>query len=186
MPAALVAGVCTWTFMEYALHYWVFHLGRGRTLGSREHLHHHADPTYFSPTWLKIAFAVPVLAVMFGVGLLVLPVVWMAPFTIGVGAAWAGYELFHYQAHVAAPTTRLGARLRKNHFHHHFVAPLKNHGVTSMFWDRALGTHVPAVERVPVPAKHVHALAWVLGPDGAIAEAHRADYELVRTDGPAS
>lgn len=182
--SAFVSGACAWTLMEYGLHFWVFHLLRGRTLGGREHLHHHADPTYFSPTWLKVAFAVPVLGAIFGLGALVLPLVWMAPFTIGLGAAWAGYELFHYQAHVSAPSTRLGARLRKHHFHHHFVAPMKNHGVTTQLWDRALGTLVPATERIPVPAKHAHALPWVLGEDGAIAAAHAEDYELVRGDGP--
>ncbi|MBK7976295.1 MAG: hypothetical protein IPK07_24510 [Deltaproteobacteria bacterium] len=46
---------------EYALHGWGGHLARGRTFFSREHLAHHANPGYFTPTPLKLATAAPFL-----------------------------------------------------------------------------------------------------------------------------
>ena len=62
--ASFVAGLVGWTLLEYAIHFWLGHLPKGRILISSEHLKHHSDILYFTPVRLKIRGAVPVLAVL--------------------------------------------------------------------------------------------------------------------------
>ena len=47
---AAAAGAFVWTFLEYVLHDWYGHRQAGRNEFSREHLSHHADTGYFTPT----------------------------------------------------------------------------------------------------------------------------------------
>lgn len=170
-------GLFSWTFLEYVLHRW-FHEARGKNHASREHLQHHATPTYFSPAIEKAAMV----AVMVPSAGLVAYFVFGLPLALtfagALGLAYLIYEWLHYHAHVAAPTTRYGQRMRARHFHHHFVAPMMNHGVTTSLWDHVFRTHVPPHD-VPVPKKHVHALAWVLGGGDDIAPRFRDTYHLV-------
>ena len=51
--AAALIGAAAWTATEYGLHRFLMHELRGRGLASVEHLKHHADVTYFSPTSKK-------------------------------------------------------------------------------------------------------------------------------------
>ncbi|MCB1262149.1 MAG: hypothetical protein KDB33_17440, partial [Acidimicrobiales bacterium] len=54
---ATVAGALSWSAAEYGLHRFAMHEMRGKGLASREHLSHHADVTYFSPTSKKLLSA---------------------------------------------------------------------------------------------------------------------------------
>jgi sterol desaturase/sphingolipid hydroxylase (fatty acid hydroxylase superfamily) len=172
-----IFGAFSWTFLEYVLHRW-FHVARGKNHPSREHLKHHATPSYFSPALQKAAMVsvmVPIAGLtayfVFGVSLAL-------TFATGLGAAYLAYEWLHYHAHVAAPSTGYGSRVRARHFHHHFVAPTMNHGVTTGLWDHVFRTHVPPTA-IPVPKKHVHALAWVLGGGDDIDPRFKDVYRLV-------
>ena len=46
-----------WSFVEYALHHWVFHRMKFQTIGRREHLTHHARSGYFTRFPLKVKVA---------------------------------------------------------------------------------------------------------------------------------
>ena len=52
--AAVLIGAASWTAAEYGLHRFLMHGLRGRGLASVEHLKHHADVTYFSPTFQRL------------------------------------------------------------------------------------------------------------------------------------
>jgi len=175
----LVVGGVLWSFFEYALHRWAFHEQRGRNYGSREHLRHHADPVYTLwnnwPAWLGV------LAVGRGLWR------WVAASVVGassstawaVGWGWvlgyAFYEWLHMACHLWAPRSAYGAFVRRHHFHHHFGAPLRNHGVTSPVWDLVFGTY-DRVEKVVVPRRL--AFRWLLDADGEVRPEHRSDYEV--------
>ena len=172
-------GAALWTFGEYTIHRFAFHEARGSNYGSKEHLRHHArrDYTLWNnwPAWLGVL----------AVGYLLWP--WVFDDLLGlsrgtalaIGTGWSvayfHYEWLHMACHLWAPRTAYGRWVRRNHFHHHFGEPLRNHGVSSPVWDLVFGTHTP-VERVVVPRKM--AMRWLLDADGEVKAEHRADYEL--------
>lgn len=171
------AGVAAWTFLEYALHNWAFHGAKGRNMGSREHLAHHARPDYFAPWSTKLAAVVPAVSVLGALVAVPTSVATGAGFGLGVGLGWAAYEALHRLAHVAAPRTAYGRWVRRNHLYHHFGSPRTNHGVTSPLWDLVFGTYVP-VAQVRVPRKHAAKFPWMLDGD-AVAPAFAQDYTVV-------
>jgi hypothetical protein len=123
------------TATEYGLHRFLMHEPR-RGLASVEHLKHHADVTYFSPTSKKLASAAPHCSGY------PRPPRWRA----GVNTAFTAGLLSMYFAMrslTGAPTLRpepLRTLARRNHLHHHFGAPMRNFGVTSPRWDKVFGT----------------------------------------------
>ena len=173
---AFTAGAATWTFLEYALHHWVGHVGKGRNAFSREHLQHHAQKDYFASNLKKITMAMPVLgsSVICSTGV-VGPGLGLA-YTLGIASAWLGYEVLHYRLHKVPPRGPIGRFLRRHHFSHHFQNPWKNHGVTSPVWDFIFGTYQPVQEALPVPQSH--ALDWLLDKQGQIKSEYAADYRL--------
>jgi sterol desaturase/sphingolipid hydroxylase (fatty acid hydroxylase superfamily) len=177
IAVAAVAGAVAWTLAEYLLHRFAGHWPKGKIAFSREHLAHHAQPTYFTPTAKKAQTAAAITAIV------AVPVI--AIFGAGPGAAaiagfltaYVGYELTHRLIHVRRPLGAYGRMIRRHHLHHHFAAPKKNHGVTSPIWDLVFASYErPA--RVRVPARH--ALVWMVDGDGELLPAYATDYELRR------
>ena len=173
----LPAGVVLWSFMEYVLHRFAFHEARGKNYGSREHLRHHgSDDTVLESWYLSWTGVVlvslgllPFLGRLAGQGDL--------GWGIGVGylLAYGFYDLVHWRAHRRPYRNRYEARIRKHHFIHHFHAPLKNHGVTSAFWDKVFGTYVE-VDTVRVPRRM--ALRWLVDEHGEVRPEYAGTYEL--------
>ena len=58
-------GVALWPMLEYLLHHYLGHKGRGKNIFSKEHLKHHAEKDLFSPAYKKIAAAIPVVGSVF-------------------------------------------------------------------------------------------------------------------------
>lgn len=170
--SALV-GAVGWTALEYALHRFAMHELRGRGLASREHLKHHADVTYFTPTSKKLLSAAVTTAG-------VLPVSWRVAgrrrstaFTGGLIAMYFAYEVLHRRTHTHPPTTGYGRWMRRSHLHHHFGSPMRNFGVTTPVWDRLVGTYdEPGVVTVP----RRMAPDWMVDESGAVRGAYTADY----------
>jgi sterol desaturase/sphingolipid hydroxylase (fatty acid hydroxylase superfamily) len=161
-------GVFGWSFAEYAIHNWVGHLGRGRNEFSREHLKHHARGHYFASARKKATAATPAILGMAIITGLVLGWSRGLAFTAGFAAAYVAYEVLHRRLHTHAPWGLYGRWARRHHFHHHFMDPRRNHGVTSPLWDFVLGTYTrPTVVRVP----RQQAMVW-LGLE------HHEDYEI--------
>lgn len=180
LGTAFFSGAFTWTFMEYALHHWVFHIGRERTEGGREHLQHHISPDYFAAPLKKTAFAVPILGT---IGVLAsfatsLPV--GMTFALGITLGWLGYEILHQRIHLKAPLNAYGRWARRNHLHHHFASTRKNHGVTSPLWDVVFGTYQPA-PMVKIPKRHAAKFPWLLaeGETQKVAPSVASDFVVV-------
>lgn len=170
-------GIVLWSCLEYALHHWLGHLGRGKNHFSREHLLHHAQVHYFAPDWQKGLIALVVSAVLTPC-FTAFRGLWTG---LGLAAGFVGmyliYEILHRRAHTHPPKNRYGAWLRKHHFAHHFSYPKQNHGVTSSVWDHLFGTF-RAVDHVRVPRRH--AMQWLVCPrTGAVLQEFAQDYVLV-------
>ena len=172
---ASIAGALSWSAAEYGLHRFAMHEMRGKGLASKEHLAHHADVTYFSPTSKKLLSAATTSAV-------VTPVVWALrgrrtalAYTGGMLSMYATYEVLHRRAHTHPPTNAYGRWLRRSHMHHHFGAPMRNHGVTSPVWDKVFGTYQePGVVTVPKRMAPV----WLLDEAGEVHPELAGDYRV--------
>jgi sterol desaturase/sphingolipid hydroxylase (fatty acid hydroxylase superfamily) len=130
------AGALAWTGLEYLLHRFVLH---GLPPFSRWHAEHHRRPQALicAPTLLTAALFVL---------LIFLPAWWLAApwhacaLTLGVLAGYLGYAITHHAIH-HWPARSAWLRERK-HWHslHHRAGAPACYGVSSGFWDRALGT----------------------------------------------
>jgi hypothetical protein len=188
---AFVAGGAAWTASEYLIHRFVGHggkrkqpatlLGRISPAGlayefNREHLAHHATPSYFAPTYRKVLAATVAVPMIGVVTAPFLGVRRATSFALGFATVYAGYEVVHRFIHTRAPTGPYARWVRRNHLLHHHKTPRQNQGVTTPFWDHVFGTHDP-VERIRIP-RHV-APSWMIDAEGRIKPEYEADYEIV-------
>jgi len=175
---AALGGAFAWTLAEYILHRGFGHK-KGKNPFTVEHLAHHADHSYFAPTWKKALITVAVVTVvapflLWGAGAVGLAGV------LGFVAMYLMYELVHRRLHTHAPVTRYGRWARRHHLYHHFKRPHLNHGVTTPLWDWVFGTlEVPS--SINVPKKHI--LPWMVEADGRLKECFRSEFVVT---GPAS
>ena len=188
-PLGVALGAASWSLMEYSIHRWV---GHGPSAGSKrrrhaldaitgdsgaEHLKHHADPTYFTPTSRKVTAASVVVG---GIGLCASALAgprFGLGFALGLGATYAAYELTHRRTHTHPPTGPYSRWTRKHHLHHHYGSPKTNHGVTSPVWDVVFGTYAePGRVRIP---EH-RAPVWMLDDEGQLWPELTKDYEIRR------
>jgi hypothetical protein len=184
-------GALSWSASEYAIHRFVGHgpkrkpaeslLGRITPAGlaaefNREHLAHHADPTYFAPTHRKLLATAAVMPVMVSALAPILGVRRAASFGAGFAVAYGAYEVLHRRIHTHPPRGPYGRWLRRYHLFHHYKTPRKNHGVTSPAWDLVFGSKSP-LERIRVPERT--APVWLTGSDGQVRAELAHDYEIV-------
>lgn len=132
---ALATGLLLFSFVEYALHRWLFH-GRANRVAAG-HGKHHDDPSgddalpFFVPPALMLLLAAALAQALPAGDALLL--------ASGVAAGYAAYGLAHTAIHRLR--FRPGALLRwaaHHHVHHHH--PDRNFGVTTPLWDIVLGT----------------------------------------------
>lgn len=175
LAAAAAGGALAWTFLEYVIHRWLGHDGRfrGNPFGV-EHVRHHAEGNYFAPTAKKLMVAA-VVAVVLGLPAALLGGEVGVAGLAGLLVAYGGYEVFHRREHTHPGIGRYGRWARAHHFHHHFVDPRTNHGVTTPLWDLVFGTYRPAA-LIPVPRRL--AMPWLLDGDGALRAEHADRYAL--------
>jgi sterol desaturase/sphingolipid hydroxylase (fatty acid hydroxylase superfamily) len=174
---AALAGVLTWTLLEYLIHRWMGHDRRfRRSLFGVEHVRHHIEGNYFAPTWKKIIVAAIVTALVSGPAILIAGSAAGIAYVAGLMVFYAGYEWQHRRNHTHAAINWYGRWTRRHHFHHHFVDGRKNHGVTTPIWDHVFGTYEqPTVIRVPAKLS----MAWLVDPTtGDVRAEHAATYQL--------
>ena len=171
----LMAGIASWSLLEYSLHRFAGHRKRNDNDFTNEHLAHHKNPQYFAPAYKKAILMVVVLgaAVMFTI----FPFGWerSLAFSGGLAGMYFFYEWLHKRFHTHPPLTRYGMHLRKHHFYHHFKNPRYNHGVCTLFWDRVFGTYKPT-KVLDVPQKM--APIWMLDSKGNIKPKYTGGFAL--------
>jgi hypothetical protein len=187
-PLAFGLGAFSWSFAEYALHRFSGHGPRARVsqrkpglfdgdFGS-EHQAHHADTRYFTPTSRKLAAAAVALPALAAAGSLLVGPRRALSFVLGLGSAYACYEVLHRRTHTHAPRGPYSRWARRHHLHHHFESPRSNHGVSTPLWDLVFGT-LERPGRIRVPRRH--APLWLLDPEtGRVRSEFASDYELAR------
>ncbi|MCB1154996.1 MAG: sterol desaturase family protein [Deltaproteobacteria bacterium] len=175
---AVILGVFSWTFLEYAIHNWVGHMLKGKTIFSKEHLKHHAVNGYFSPASKKALTAVMIMGIISPIAIAVVGVSVGLVYASGIVGMYLIYELVHRRAHTHAPRNAYARWVRRNHFYHHYMKPKMNHGVTNPIWDIVFKTHAePGVIRVP----ERFVMDWLCDENGEVKPQYRDDYVLVPT-----
>ncbi len=138
-------GLLVWTFTEYTLHRFVFHMEGEHWLIKKFvflfHGLHHDDPN--DPTRLVMppVPAVIIVFLLWQMYALFIPAkslnLFMAFFLIG----YLTYDYIHYATHHFKMNSPLGSFLRKYHLQHHHRKSPTQFGVSSPLWDYIFQTH---------------------------------------------
>ena len=137
-----VAGLFFWTLFEYIAHRYLFHWA-ANSIGSKRFVYilhgvHHEYPRdkmrLFMPPVPSVIVASAIFSIMY------LAMGWYAlSFFPGFIFGYLLYGSMHYAIHAFAPPRLLKA-LWRNHHLHHYKAPDKGFGVSSVLWDVVFGT----------------------------------------------
>lgn len=154
----IIVGVLSWTFIEYALHRFIFHYSArseyGRKLVYAAHLSHHENPRATNRLFSSLLLSLPIAT---GYLLLSRTVTgsWGAATYMfaGLSAGYFCYEWLHFQAHHRRPRLRLLRYLRKYHLLHHYQTPQQRFGVTTPLLDIIFGTFLPVRKPRPLASR---------------------------------
>lgn len=135
---AVVVGFASWGGVEYAAHRWILH--GTPSVVQRAHALHHRDPAALTSAPLGLSTALA-----FGIwGALSVPLTpgTAALVVFGLYAGYNGYALLHHVQHHLPAVVRLVPGLSAlEHAHRvHHKRYVVNYGVTTRWWDRALGS----------------------------------------------
>ena len=136
MIAFTLAGLGSWTAIEYALHRFVLH---GLQPFRGWHEEHHRRPTALICT--PTIFSAALIATLVFLPALLLGNLWCASaLTLGVLSGYLAYAVIHHATHHwRGDNAWLKQRKRWHALHHHQAQP-GYYGVTSGFWDHVFGS----------------------------------------------
>ncbi len=177
---AAFLGAATWTLLEYGMHRFLGHDRRTYPNPfASEHTRHHSEGDYFAPTWKKAVVALAAVVLVGALAAAVAGPTHGPVYALSLVAMYLTYEVMHRRAHTHPGFGAYGRFIRRHHFHHHFMNPRANHGVTTPLWDVVFGT-LESPGRVRVPEKL--RMQWLVDPaTGDVRTQHQAFYELVRS-----
>jgi 4-hydroxysphinganine ceramide fatty acyl 2-hydroxylase len=136
IAASFLAGLFTWTLVEYCFHRWVYH--KGDTLAHNGHLLHHDEPeALIGMPWFITSLVMYSLWFVFGY-LLALgsASTYVSGWLFGFFFYYTFHHIMHHQFNLKSSWYR---KLRAHHKIHHQI-PERNFGVTNRFWDQIFGT----------------------------------------------
>ena len=149
IAAGFLAGLFTWTLVEYCFHRWIYH--RGETLAHAGHLLHHDEPqALIGMPWFLTSGVMYSLWFIFGY---VLAVGAVSAYVGGWLSGFFYYYSFHHLLHHTSLKNGWYRKLRAHHKIHHQI-PESNFGVTNRLWDEVFGTTYRKAEtkaRKPAP-----------------------------------
>jgi len=149
IPLGVLAGIFLWTFAEYTLHRYVFHLhprsDRMKRLVFLFHGIHHAQPQCKTRLVMPPAVSVPMAFVFYGLfylaaGLILKSPQWVDPLVAGFMLGYLVYDLIHYATHHFRMRWGPLKYLKRHHMRHHFKTPDQRFGVSSPLWDVVFST----------------------------------------------
>ena len=137
-PFALLAtmgcGLLFFSFLEYAVHRWLFH-GAAHVFQQGHRVHHQHPRGYDSLPFFLAPLTILMLACALNWALPAIGFLFVGSFAAG----YAAYGSSHWVMHAVRFNNPLLRRWAADHHIHHFHDD-KNFGVTSPLWDLVLGT----------------------------------------------
>ncbi|XP_009622088.1 dihydroceramide fatty acyl 2-hydroxylase FAH2-like [Nicotiana tomentosiformis] len=147
LAATLVAGIFTWTLLEYSLHRFLFHMKPsgywGNTLHYLIHGCHHKHPMDGLRLVFPPAATAILLVPLWSLVKLLVPFTYAPAFLGGGLLGYIMYDCTHYYLHHGKPLKGVSHSLKRYHMDHHFKVQDKGFGITSDFWDKIFGTLPP-------------------------------------------
>ncbi len=142
-----IAGIFFWSFFEYIMHRYLFHImvegPRAKRFVYTMHGVHHEYPRDKERLFMPPVPSIIAASLIFYLMHLIMG--WNAlAFFPGFLLGYMAYGSMHYAIHAFAPPKFLKA-LWRNHHLHHYKAPEKGFGVSSVLWDIVFRT-VPKKE----------------------------------------
>jgi len=136
--ALFIVGVVSFSFVEYAVHAWLFHKKHFLKIFIEGHAHHHQNPFGYD----ALPFFASALIGFLAVELLspVMPQRDAFALIGGLAMGYFNYGLTHHLIHRREFTLPYYRYLQQFHFVHH-KKPRKNHGMTTDIFDRIFGTY---------------------------------------------
>ncbi|XP_034144283.1 fatty acid 2-hydroxylase isoform X3 [Esox lucius] len=149
-PFIFLMGMIMWTFLEYCIHRFVFHMRPPAhnyyliTIHFLLHGQHHKSPYDGS----RLVFPPGLASVAIGGLYLLLTKIF--PETLGVSLFVGGlfgyvvYDMIHYYLHYGSPKRNSYLySLKAYHVKHHFEHQRAGFGITTTLWDRPFNTLIP-------------------------------------------
>jgi sterol desaturase/sphingolipid hydroxylase (fatty acid hydroxylase superfamily) len=138
-----LGGMLFWTFFEYIMHRFVFHMvaesERAQKIVYVIHGNHHHFPRdkerLFMPPVPSLILASVVLSIMY---LIMGKIAFM--FFPGFLLGYLIYGTMHFAIHAWNPPFKWMKPLWRNHHLHHYKDEQKGYGVSTTIWDRVFGT----------------------------------------------
>lgn len=142
--STLCTGMLLWSFLEYTLHRFLFHVKTTTYWGNTFHylLHgcHHKHPMDGYRLVFPPAFTALFCAFFWSILRVACPYT-AAPSVFGGGLlGYVIYDVTHYCLHHGAPVGLFFKKLKRYHLNHHFKVQTDGFGITSSLWDRVFGT----------------------------------------------
>ena len=136
--AFFIVGVLFFTFLEYAVHAWLFHKNHPLKVFIEGHAHHHQNPFSYD----AMPFFMSALIATFFAWILhfIMPLADALAFVGGMALGYFNYGIMHHIMHRREFSSKYWRYMQEFHFVHH-KKPLLNHGITTDIWDRVFGTY---------------------------------------------
>lgn len=149
---AVAAGGFLWTFAEYVLHRYVFHLPLAGPVSKfiyfQSHGIHHQYPDDFYRLLMVPPVSIPLAGLFYGLFSLALAPALAAGVFAGFVLGYLAYDYTHFAVHFMkpprsvwlAPFTLWFKAARRRHMVHHFDSHEHGYGVSTGLWDHVFGT----------------------------------------------
>lgn len=138
LAAAFGLGMLFWTFIEYCLHRFLFHIPQTnkvfKAIYFYSHGIHHDAPRDATRLVMPPGASIPLAIGFFFLYRAISPTYYL-PFTAGFITGYLIYDFLHFSVHFFQFKSAYFKMIRRNHMMHHYRAPLKNFGFTSPVWD---------------------------------------------------
>jgi sterol desaturase/sphingolipid hydroxylase (fatty acid hydroxylase superfamily) len=138
-----IIGGLSWTFFEYIMHRWVFHMVAESDRATRViyvmHGNHHHYPRDRERLFMPPVPSLIIAAALFGLMFLAMGnnvFVFFPGFMLG----YLMYGSMHYAIHAWNPPFKWMKPLWRNHHLHHYKDEGKGFGVSTTIWDHVFGT----------------------------------------------
>ncbi|TPX54785.1 hypothetical protein PhCBS80983_g05764 [Powellomyces hirtus] len=143
----LPLGVIFWSFLEYTLHRFVFHVEEilpdnrfALSLHFLLHGIHHYLPMDRMRLVMPPALSIIIATCLWNFFSMILPEYLVYGLATGVIPGYVGYDLTHYYLHHGRPFAAHLREMKTYHLDHHYKDANLGYGITSKLWDRLFGT----------------------------------------------
>ncbi|NPA11991.1 MAG: fatty acid hydroxylase [Epsilonproteobacteria bacterium] len=133
-----IVGIILFTFIEYAVHAWLFHEKHPLDVFIQGHANHHKNP--FSYDAMPFFMSALIGALFVWIFHFFMPLSDAFAIVGGMTLGYFNYGIMHHIMHRYEFKNPYWKYMQEFHFIHH-KKPKMNHGITTDIWDRIFGTY---------------------------------------------